>query len=127
MLAAWLWVDAAEDIAFGLDILLSAAAALATDLHLFDAAPGDLAGAERGRGGAGDAPPPQDPAARAGVAASGVPGAGDALQGARTRGRSCPSYSMLVSQMAVGCYLQPCMLALLHCLSGLRLPRWRLC
>jgi hypothetical protein len=86
MLAAWLWVDAAEDIAFGLDILLSAAAALATDLHLFDAAPGDLAGAERGRGRAGDAASPQDPAARAGTAASGDPGAGDLLQGARTWG-----------------------------------------
>ena len=34
--AAWMWLDASEDIAFGADILLSAAAALAQDLRLID-------------------------------------------------------------------------------------------
>lgn len=45
--AAWMWLDAAEDIAFGVDILLSAAAALARDLRLVDA-PADGSGAFRG-------------------------------------------------------------------------------
>lgn len=44
---AWMWLDAAEDIAFGVDILLSVAAALARDLRLVDA-PADGSSASRG-------------------------------------------------------------------------------
>lgn len=42
-----MWLDAAEDIAFGVDILLSVAAALARDLRLVDA-PADGSSASRG-------------------------------------------------------------------------------
>ena len=72
--AAWMWLDAAEDIAFGADILLSAAAALARDLRWVDA-PADGGGAARG-----------EPASALDEKAAAAPGA---EQGAGRRG-SCP-------------------------------------
>ncbi|KAK9831975.1 hypothetical protein WJX81_004730 [Elliptochloris bilobata] len=79
----WMWLDGAEDIAFGVDILLSAAAALAQDLRLFDAAAGgDGAIGAGGRAlAAGSAPDD-----KAGAAAGGLLGGSAAQPGLQQEG-----------------------------------------